>query len=118
MDPLGLTFENYDDFGRYRTMENLEHPDNLIKAAERGKLNSFGASLAIYRTLPVDPRGVLEGTGDPKLDGEVTDAAVLAEDIFDLVLAHIAGEVAHVLRKNDKKTSCRNIIIEGFHCMP
>ena len=33
MDPLGLTFENYDDFGRYRTMENLEHPDNLIKEA-------------------------------------------------------------------------------------
>ena len=78
MDPLGLTFENYDDFGRYRTMENLEHPDNLIKEAKRGELNSFGASLAIYRTLPVDPRGVLEGTGDPKLDGEVKDA-------FDLI---------------------------------
>jgi len=78
MDPLGLTFENYDDFGRYRTMENLEHPDNLIKEAKRGELNSFGASLAIYKTLPVNPRGVLEGTGDPKLDGEVKDA-------FDLI---------------------------------
>ena len=78
MDPLGLTFENYDDFGRYRIMENLEHPDNLIKEAKRGELNSFGASLAVYKTLPVDPRGVLEGTGDLKLDGEVKDA-------FDLI---------------------------------
>ena len=78
MDPLGFPFENYDDFGRYRTLENLEHPDNLIKEAKREELNAFGASLAVYKTLPVDPRGVLEGTGDSKLDGEVKDA-------FDLI---------------------------------
>ena len=78
MDPLGFPFENYDDFGRYRTLENLEHPDNLIKEAKRSELNSFGASLAVYKTLPVDPRGVLDGTDDPKLDGEVKDA-------FDLI---------------------------------
>ena len=38
----------------------------------------FGASLAVYKTLPVDPRGVLKGTGDPTLDGDV-------EDAFDLI---------------------------------
>ena len=78
MDPLGFPFELYDDFGRYRTEENLEHPDNLIKVAKRGELNHFGASLAVYKTLPVDPRGVLIGTDDPKLDGDVKDA-------FDLI---------------------------------
>ena len=78
MDPLGFPFENYDDFGRFRTMEKLEHPDNLIKAVKRDELNEFGASLAEYKTLPVDARGVLKGTGDPKLDGEVNDA-------FDLI---------------------------------
>ena len=31
MNPLGLPFEMYDDFGRHRTEESLEHPDNLIK---------------------------------------------------------------------------------------
>lgn len=31
MNPLGVAFEMYDDFGRYRTEESLEHPDNLIK---------------------------------------------------------------------------------------
>lgn len=78
MDPLGFPFENYDDFGRFRTMENLEHPDNLIKKADRKLLNEFGASLAEYKTLPVNVRGVLKGTDDPELDGDVKDA-------FDLI---------------------------------
>lgn len=78
MDPLGFPFEIYDDFGRFRTKENLEHPDNMIKEAKRGETNEFGASLPVYKTLPVDRHGVLEGTGDPTLDGEVKDA-------FDLI---------------------------------
>ena len=78
MDPLGFPFENYDDFGRFRLAENLEHPDNLVKKADRKVLNEFGASLAEYKTLPVDARGVLKGTHDPKLDGAVKDS-------FDLI---------------------------------
>lgn len=78
MDPLGFPFEIYDDFGRYRTEESLEHPDNLIKQAKRGETNEFGASLPVYNTLPVNPRGTLQGTGDVALDGEVRDA-------FDLI---------------------------------
>ena len=79
MDPLGFPFEHYDDFGRFRLKENLEHPDNVIKKADRKELNDFGASLAEYKTLPVDARGVLKGTDDPKLDGEVKDAFDLIE---------------------------------------
>jgi hypothetical protein len=79
MDPLGFPFEIYDDFGRFRIEENLEHPDNLVKEAKRGETNQFGASLPVYKTLPVDSRGVLEGTGDPKLDGEVEDALELID---------------------------------------
>ncbi|MFK7850983.1 MAG: DUF1588 domain-containing protein, partial [Akkermansiaceae bacterium] len=82
MDPLGFPFEIYDDFGRFRTQENLEHPDNLIKKApdHRAPLTelTFGAQLPVYKTLPVNPKGVLDGTGEPKLDGEV-------EDAFDLI---------------------------------
>ena len=78
MDPLGFPFESYDDFGRFRTEETLEHPDNLITEAKRGETNEFGASLPVYRTLPVDPRGVLAGTDDATLDGDV-------EDAFDLI---------------------------------
>ena len=68
----------YDDFGRFRTQENLEHPENLIKEAKRGETNEFGASLPVYKTLPVDPTGVLSGTGNAILDGDVQDA-------FDLI---------------------------------
>lgn len=66
MNPLGLPFEMYDDFGRFRTEEPLEHADNII-----GKENGRHP---IYRTLPVDASGLLDSTGAPELDGEVGDA--------------------------------------------
>ena len=78
MDPLGFPFEIYDDFGRFRTEENIEHPENLVKEARRGETNEFGAALPVYKTLPVNAKGVLQGTGDRKIDGEVKDA-------FDLI---------------------------------
>ena len=82
MDPLGFPFEIYDDFGRFRIEENLEHEENLIKQAPAHNAAIaeyiYGARLPIYKTLPVNPKGVLEGTGDTKLDGEV-------EDAFDLI---------------------------------
>lgn len=82
MDPLGFPFELYDDFGRFRTQENLEHPENLIKQAPKQNAPvdqlTFGANLPVYKTLPVDARGVLNGTGDSALDGDVKDA-------FDLI---------------------------------
>jgi hypothetical protein len=78
MNPLGYTFEMYDDFGRFRTEESLEHPDNMIKkgldkAAPHVDLRD------IYKTLPVETKGYLAGTGDKSLDGELTDAIDLAD---------------------------------------
>ncbi|MEX0866798.1 MAG: DUF1588 domain-containing protein, partial [Pirellulales bacterium] len=52
MNPLGMPFEAYTHFGMARTRE-LEQP--------------------------VDTRGVLEGTGDAQLDGEVSDAVDLMQ---------------------------------------
>ena len=78
MNPLGTTFEMYDDFGRYRTEEFLEHPDNLIKKMpEKGAVSDDLRD--IYKTLPVNATGRLEGTDDPKLDGDLRDAIDLAE---------------------------------------
>jgi hypothetical protein len=77
MNPLGYAFEIYDDFGVYRTKESLEHPDNLItKSKEKQPLHVDGR--AVYKSLPVDARGYLEGTGDSKLDGNIKDAMDLA----------------------------------------
>ncbi len=68
MNPLGLAFEMFDDFGRYRTAESLEHPDNVIEKTKA----KYGADT--YKTAPVNAKGYLDGTGDPKLDGEVKDS--------------------------------------------
>jgi hypothetical protein len=77
MNPLGYSFEIYDDFGRFRTEESLENPDNLVK-----KMPDKGSPQDdlrdIYKTLPLDAKGRLVGTGDPALDGEVKDAMDLA----------------------------------------
>ncbi len=77
MNPLGNSFEMYDDFGRFRTEESLEHPDNLVKKMpEKGPVQDDLRD--IYKTLPVDTKGKLAGSGDPLLDGEVRDAIDLA----------------------------------------
>ena len=65
MNPLGMAFEIFDDFGRYRDQEPLEHPDNLIRSGN-GK-----TTFDVYKTAAVVTTGHLLGTGDPDLDGEV-----------------------------------------------
>lgn len=64
MNPLGLPFEIYDDFGRYRTEESLD------------KLSSKNGKVP---TKPIDATGVLVGTGNHELDGDVTDALDLID---------------------------------------
>jgi mono/diheme cytochrome c family protein len=86
MDPLGFPLESYDDFGRFRTEENLEHPDNLLKEAPKQYSTeglTYGANLPTYKTLPVNPTGVLEGTGDSALDGEVQDSFELIDRLAE-----------------------------------
>ena len=73
MNPLGLPFEMYDDFGRFRTKEELEHPDNIIQAG------NGETTFNTYPTLPIDTSGSLTGTGDKSLDGEVKDALDLID---------------------------------------
>ncbi|MGB0333049.1 MAG: DUF1588 domain-containing protein, partial [Planctomycetota bacterium] len=57
MNPLGHAFEVYDDLGRYRESEVI----------------GDGSS------KPVNARGVLDGTDEPDIDGEVEDALDLIQ---------------------------------------
>lgn len=59
MNPLGLAFEVYDDFGRFRTQEALE------------KLPKVDGQ---FVSKPVDAKGILVGTGEKGIDGEFTNA--------------------------------------------
>ncbi len=73
MNPLGYAFEMYDDFGRFRTEEFLEHPDNIVKKGP-DKGDPHVDLRDTFKTLPVLTTGTLAGTGDPQLDGEVENA--------------------------------------------
>lgn len=83
MNPLGYAFESYDDFGRFRQEESLEHPDNLVKTGPEQKGDHLVDTRDSYRTLPVDSTGYLKGTGDNALDGEVRDAIDLAQRLSE-----------------------------------
>ena len=73
MNPLGFPFEAFDDFGRYRLDEPLEYEEQLVAKAKKKN----GANL--YKTKSVRTMGALRGTGDPNLDGEVSDALDLID---------------------------------------
>lgn len=73
MNPLGVPFEVFDDFGRFRTVESLEHPDNLIAK----QTTKYGAST--YKTAAFSSAGSITGTGEPGVDGEVKDALDLID---------------------------------------
>lgn len=77
MNPLGYVFEQFDDFGRFRSEEALEYPENVVdtrKVRAKGEHGVFKTyEELIYRTKPVDSTGFLEGTGNKSLDGPVQD---------------------------------------------
>ncbi|MFT5468251.1 MAG: hypothetical protein ACI8UO_003360 [Verrucomicrobiales bacterium] len=81
MNPLGNTFEMYDDFGRFRTEESLEYPEHLIeKRPDKPKRDNHLYDIRdIFKTLTVDATGHLEGTQDPSLDGDLKDAIDLVD---------------------------------------
>ncbi|MFK7911999.1 MAG: DUF1588 domain-containing protein [Akkermansiaceae bacterium] len=81
INPIGYTFENFDDFGRFRKKESLEYPEHILeKKPDKAKNRNHLIDLRdIYKTLPVDASGHLKGTGDPKLDGDLKDSLDLAE---------------------------------------
>jgi hypothetical protein len=81
MNPLGYTFESYDDFGRFRTQESLEYPEHIIKQVDdkNRERNHLLDHRDIYKTMPVNAVGYLAGTESESLDGELKDALDLTE---------------------------------------
>jgi mono/diheme cytochrome c family protein len=72
MNPLGEPFEIYDDFGRFRQKHHVAE-DGRVLASDL-EINRNQRGLTAKPLHPVDSTGRLSGTGDPQLDGEVTDA--------------------------------------------
>jgi hypothetical protein len=69
MDDLGLPFENFDHYGRFRTAEEV-----LDQAATDQNVDKNGKSLGpVYTTAPLVTNGLVGRSGDPALDGPVAD---------------------------------------------
>ncbi len=79
MNPLGNAFEMYDDFGRFRLVESLEYPEQLLKKGPEQNGDHLVDTRDAFKTLPVDSTGHLEGTCDVSLDGKVTNALDLVD---------------------------------------
>lgn len=87
MNPLGEPFEMYNDFGQYRTEFHYDHEGNVVgspkelrqlrERAEREKERGRPYEQYMTTTKPIDSTGVLTGTGNPNLDGEVEGAVDL-----------------------------------------
>jgi len=68
MDELGLPFEQFDHFGRYRTTEPVLDPEATAKNIDPKSKKSLGP---VMKGDPVIATGVIAGTGVPELEGPV-----------------------------------------------
>jgi len=81
MDPLGLPFEQFDHFGRFRT-EELVLDQEATKA--KSNLDKDGRPRRkIYKHVPLDTSGNVEGSLDPRLKGPVKDPFELIRKLAD-----------------------------------
>jgi hypothetical protein len=76
VDPLGLPFEQYDHFGRYRTMEIVVDKEKTDRARAKNVLS--GRTMT---TISFDTTGAITDSGDPKLDGPVKGPFDLIEKL-------------------------------------
>lgn len=69
MDDLGLPFEQFDHFGRFRTTETVLDPDATAKNVDK-KGNPLGP---VTKEVALSTAGTIRDSGDPNLDGDVRD---------------------------------------------
>ncbi|MFM8270839.1 MAG: DUF1588 domain-containing protein [Gemmata sp.] len=79
MDELGLPFEQFDHFGRFRKVEPV-----LDLVATEKNVDKSGKPLGpVLTPAPLVTTGVISDSGDPALDGPVKDPRELVRKIAD-----------------------------------
>jgi hypothetical protein len=69
MDELGLPFEQFDHYGRFRTTEEVLDIEATTKNVDK-KGKSLGK---VFKQVELSTAGTIAGSGDPKLDSAVKD---------------------------------------------
>ena len=72
MNPLGLPFESFDDFGRYRTSEMLGETLTIFPRRHKNA-----------ESISVDSSGEIIDSGEESLDGKVDSAFDLVQKLAD-----------------------------------
>jgi len=92
MDPLGLPFEQFDHFGRFRTEEQVvdKEATEALRAKQLAEARRKGRELpadkppeTVYKKVPLDTAGMVEGSLDPALNGPVKDPFELIRRLAD-----------------------------------
>ncbi len=78
-NPLGETFEMFDDWGRHRDRFYFDKDKKLVTRRDREFDRMKEAKLLTAR--PVDSAGVITDSGDAKVDGKVKDAVEMMRRI-------------------------------------
>ncbi len=79
MNPLGMPFEMYDHFGRYRTSESVVDPNApTTKGKKKGDEAVPGR-----RDMPLDATGTIKNSGDPRLEGDVPNALAMIRKLAE-----------------------------------
>lgn len=79
MDDLGLPFEQFDHYGRFRTEEEV-----LDLEATEKNVDKKGKSLGkVFKNISLDTTEIIADSGDAKLDGIVKDPREMLRKIAD-----------------------------------
>jgi len=79
MDELGLPFEQFDHFGRFRTTETVLDPEATEKNVDK-KGKALGP---VTREAELNTTGTIAASGEPKLDGPVADPRAMIRKLAD-----------------------------------
>lgn len=84
MNPVGLPFEMYDHFGRYRTAESVLDPE-----ASAGNVDGKGKPIGpVYRGRAVDATGSVTGLGDVTNAVEMLHQLAKSEHVEQVFVRH------------------------------
>ena len=78
-NPLGETFEMFDDWGRYRDQFYFDGEKKLV--TRRDKKFDKMKEAKLLSSRPVDSTGSITGSGDSEVDGKVKDAVEMMRRI-------------------------------------
>jgi hypothetical protein len=79
MDELGLPFEQFDHFGRFRTTETVLDPEATEKNVDK-KGKPLGP---VMREAELNTTGIIADSGEAKLDGPVKDPREMIRKLAD-----------------------------------